>query len=214
MTRKYQARLRELSMLTDSSKTIEEILVSEKDLDLVVARVFNDFSDTAYSISRHYFSIDDASKDSIIMESIYKAVNNFKPERGYKFHTLFYTVTQNAFKCALSYQKAKTKNRDWHLDAKSINGDNVMVNSHSEDESGSYLLEQTDVERNCYINVEYLTDVTVSSLTNDEYQVAMMIIDGYKNKEICDCLQIDRNSLERLKQGIEDVLILDELCVQ
>ena len=119
MTRKYQARLRELSMLTDSSKTIEEILVSEKDLDLVVARVFNDFSDTAYSIARHYFSIDDASKDSIIMESIYKAVNNFKPEKGYKFHTLFYTVTQNAFKCALSYQKDKTNNTDWHLDATS-----------------------------------------------------------------------------------------------
>lgn len=216
MTRHFYTNLKDLGSMTDPNKSIEEIITQESNMDLVIARVFKDFECTVFSIANKYFTIDQPSKDSIIMESILTSINKFDASRGYKFHTLLYTVTSNAFKRVLSYQEAKTKNRRWHLDAKSIDGDNVIQNSSSgtDDAVESTEMVQNESQANCFINVEYLADVKVSSLTDEEYKVALLIIEGFTGSQICEILQIDRYFYDKYKQGIEDVLILDELCVQ
>lgn len=179
-----------------NAKIDDVTLLTTLSEDAQVAKVFIDQFNYLVTLNNKYYSIDNDTKVSIILENIYKACQNFDPAKGNKLSTLAIFYITNDFKRYI---------RDQENDKRIAN---QMKAEDMEDDRGMKVERLEEGVCDDTSKIEILNMLKSINFTETEKFYIKSIIEdnNIKDAEIAKELSCARCTITKMKKGLKSKL--------
>lgn len=184
----------EMSEMFELEHNTESYLkaIDEIGIDAVVSAIYSKHSRMFYDRIRKFYGIDYDTKQSIILESIWKVLLNYDVERGACITTLISTYAYNACKAYFNLEQTDKRVANSTSNCESIN-------AYQEDRK------EEAADSSDYSYVEIFEALARFQLTdNERAYCALVMSDGkYTQADIARYLNVSRAAITRIKQSLK-----------
>lgn len=185
--------------------TIENVWgIYETDPDAAIAFVYDKMSAVLVHSFKKYFWTSEEDRISTLMLSIDKALKSYDPEKGTTFKTFVTNCYRNALLAERDYIFAKTKGRDWFVEAVYFDSESNVDGGEGFNERNS--LENTPVRDFETEKFELLDEAFIMSLSDNQYRYLQLVLnspmDTVIDAEAARMLNITRMGVAKIRKSI------------
>lgn len=184
----------------DTNTDSEVLKLFLEDENVAIAKMHRKYAGMLNSLCRSYNCFDYSDKQSLIFECIYKAMQSYNKEAGANFATYLTRVTTNKFRSASNYVFAKSKNRQWFLEAVYVDGND------NESENVKSAIDNMAAKQDVFGMIDILESVQMFSLSTNQYNYLKLILDcpyeTLTDAEAARCLGVTKSGVSVIRKGI------------